>query len=444
MEEILETCLDKNLKISVDIKENRYDIPCEFLFSMAARKNLKREFLFVSKVIGKHLPMNPLALNLIGAILARGWLEERENIFLEETQVLVDAFNYVQSREIKEALEPLKIELALEILKNPIKLAHKTLFIGFAETATGLAQAVFNSFSNATYIHTTREDIKNIPVSLLFKEEHSHAMQHKLYPLNSDIFNQHQDIVLIDDELTTGKTAINLINKIKGNSFGIISLLDFREKEQECSFENCKVKNIKFCSLIKGSIKLEKTGKLDVEDKMDSFLIKKPVDYKQVIINEGNFIDGYLMETGRFGCTSKMHLEFMLKIKGMAENLKKLRIAGNCLCLGTEEFIYIPCAISFEMGSKISFQSTTRSPVYAKDLKNYAINNKVTFNTSYDVETPKYLYNIPKGLYEQVFMFSEKPLNIDEKEVFAQIFNHYNIKNIIFVSFEEKGVNAND
>jgi len=445
MEEILETysnsekkyIIDKNLKIDVHINKNRYDLPCESLFNMAARKNIKREFLFVSRVIGKHLPMNPLALNLIGGILARGWLEERENIFLEETQILVNAFKYLQGKENGQSLDNSLLAPAIKILKDPIKLSHKTLFIGFAETATGVSQAVFNSFSNATYIHTTREDIKSIKSSILFQEEHSHAMEHQLFPVNSNIFSEHEDVVLIDDELTTGKTALNLINKIKGDSFGIISLLDWREKDQEAAFDNYKNKDIRFCSLIKGTIKLEKTGQLDFVDKMDSSFKKKQVTFKEIRINKGNFIEGYIMETGRFGCTSKMHREFMIEVKNIALELRKLRIKGNCLCLGTEEFIYIPCAISAEMGTEISFQSSTRSPIYARDLPNYAIKEKITFKTSEDLETPKFLYNIPDKFYEQVFMFTEKPLLEDKKEELAQIFYHYNIRNVIFVCFKE-------
>jgi len=446
MEEILETysnnkkvyIIDENLSISVNIKRNRYGIPSEFLFNMAARKNLKREFLFVSRVIGKHLPMNPLALNLIGGILARSWLEERENRVSEETEILVHAFNYLQKRKIGQVIESSNLEEAVEILKNPIKLKHKTLFIGFAETATGLSQAVFNSFSNSTYIHTTREEVKDIEASILFKEEHSHAMEHQLYPLNPNMFKEHEDIVLIDDELTTGKTALNLINKIKGNSFGIISLLDFREKEQEHNFDDCKGKVVKVCSLIKGTISPKKTGELDYVDKMERNFIKKEVFFKEIRISKGNFIHGYLMETGRFGCTSEMHRKFMQEVKDIGLGLKKLRVQGNCLCIGTEEFIYIPCVISGEMGSDVFFQSTTRSPIYARSLPNYAINKKITFKTSEDLETPKYLYNIPQDFYKQVFMFSEKPLDEAKKEEFAQLFYHYNIKNVVFVCFEEK------
>lgn len=37
---------------------------------MAARKNIKRGFLFVSKVLGKHIPVQPLIPLIGGGILA--------------------------------------------------------------------------------------------------------------------------------------------------------------------------------------------------------------------------------------------------------------------------------------------------------------------------------------------------------------------------------------
>lgn len=58
--------------------------------------------------------------------------------------------------------------------KNPLSLPQKTLFIGFAETATALGHSVFASFAeNAEYIHTTRENIEGISNVLHFAEEQS-------------------------------------------------------------------------------------------------------------------------------------------------------------------------------------------------------------------------------------------------------------------------------
>lgn len=429
--------IDNNLEVLLDIKENKYDIPSKHLFKMAARKNLKREFLFVSRVIGKHLPMHPQTLNIIGAILARSWAEKRENICFKDIKILVDALNYLKENEINETIDEDKIKEAVEITNKPIELKNKTLFIGFAETATGLAHAVFNSFSNAAFIHTTREDIKSIKPSVFFKEEHSHAVDHQLYPIDPLIFDKYDDIVLIDDELTTGKTALNLIDQIKGKSFGIISILDWRDIEQEKFYES---KNIKVCSLIKGNISHRKTGDLDRNDYIEQVNKEETVFYREVAFSKGNYIEGYLLETGRFGCTSHMHNKFKIQAKEIGEDLKKLKAEGNCLCVGTEEFIYIPCLISCYMGKNVFFQSTTRSPIYARNIEDYGINKKISFKTQDNIEISKYLYNIPHNFYSQVFMFTEKPLTKVKKEEFARIFYNYNIRNVVFVNGEDSSV----
>ena len=70
--------IDNSLEISLNIKENKCSIPVSKLFTMSARENKKRDFLFVSKVIGKHMPMIPDTLKIIGGILARLWINERE------------------------------------------------------------------------------------------------------------------------------------------------------------------------------------------------------------------------------------------------------------------------------------------------------------------------------------------------------------------------------
>ena len=75
-------------------------------------------------------------------------------------------------------------KLSEKSLKYKSKLPTKTVFIGFAETATGLGHAVFNHFEDAIYIHTTREEMLNMEPSFFFEEEHSHATSHRVYVPN--------------------------------------------------------------------------------------------------------------------------------------------------------------------------------------------------------------------------------------------------------------------
>ena len=97
MENLTENCynesihynIDNKLKISLNIEENKCKIPVSNLFTMSARENKKRDFLFVSKVIGKHMPMIPDTLKIIGGILARLWINEREDSYDYPTNELV-------------------------------------------------------------------------------------------------------------------------------------------------------------------------------------------------------------------------------------------------------------------------------------------------------------------------------------------------------------------
>ena len=263
--------IDNRLKISLNIEENKCSIPVSNLFTMSARENKKRDFLFVSKVIGKHMPMIPDTLKIIGGILARLWINEREDSKnyptneLVHTLISLDASLNMMNLDLKRKEKMLKnnihenISISNNILNTPIKLKNKTLFIGFAETATGLAQAVFENFSNASYIHTTREKITSIKPALLFNEEHSHAVEHSLFPYENDFFNDFEDIVLIDDELTTGKSALNLIKCLPGKSFGILSILDWRDASSYKMFRDEKNIDVRVCSLLKGDIKCSKS-----------------------------------------------------------------------------------------------------------------------------------------------------------------------------------------
>ena len=438
--------IDDSLEILLNIKENKCSIPVSKLFTMSARENKKRDFLFVSKIIGKHIPMIPDTLKIIGGILARLWINEREGSHdyptteLVNTLISLDATNNMSNLDLKMEQKIMEnhdilfnIQSLHDTLNTPIRLANKTLFIGFAETATGLAQAVFQNFSNASYIHTTREKITSIEPALFFNEEHSHAVEHSLFPYENDFFNNFDDIVLIDDELTTGKSALNLIKCLPGKSFGIISILDWRDANSYKMFIDEKNIDVKVCSLLKGEIQCSKS-----KDIISDAITVPPSSTKLIPCTEYVFqiaqsIDGYNKSTGRFGITSHDNLKISKEIKSISNVLKKERTTGNCLCIGTGEFIYMPCSISSQLGDNVYFHSTTRSPVHARNITSYGNKNKIAFQSPEDDTTTNYLYNIPDNFYNQVFFFSEKPLTKEKKEEFNRIFSYFHVKSIIFV-----------
>src|SRR5690606_10273304 len=141
------------------------------LFSMALRVNKKRQFLFVSKLIAKHLAVHPVLALGTGSLLASLLMEEYALSPIPQSSKIVEMI----------ATGNVCHETSRESLKYRATLPERTVFIGMAETATGLGHAVFHHFDEASYIHTTREEIKGASPAFVFEEEHSHATSHKVF-----------------------------------------------------------------------------------------------------------------------------------------------------------------------------------------------------------------------------------------------------------------------
>lgn len=418
------------------IEKNRYCLPLNCLFQNAARDNAKRKFLFVSKVLGKHIPMHPMVLRIIGGILARTWLYDIENIYTSDIEELISSLLSLteETNPQKDTMLTTK-EIAdiASLLDTPLKLKEKTLFIGFAETATGIAQAVFSCFSNAGYIHTTREELEGLSPAFIFKEEHSHAVEHMLFPKNSSFLHEYDRIVLIDDELTTGKTAINLINKLPGANFGIITVLDWRNPLQFEQLNLLRNKSLIVSSLVKGTLNEVTELPSHSIDNIVEFKNSNNTLYDELYISDALKIENAISLNGRFGITSTEQLQINSHISQVAKLLLKRRVSGNLLCLGTEEFIYIPGAISAQLGQRVYFHSTTRSPIFSNAGDNYCIKNKLCFHSPYDHNRKNFVYNLPNNFYKQAFVFLEKPIDENSKQMFLGIFKKFQIANILFV-----------
>jgi pyrimidine operon attenuation protein/uracil phosphoribosyltransferase len=427
-DKILQACLPekhiynilKDLRVTINMTKNPYKIPMDQLFSMAARKNKKRGFLFVSKVLGKHIPVIPQVSLLIGALLSVELMKEvygKNNSFTEEILK-----GLIHKNECKEIYE--------KIRKNPMKLPEKALFIGFAETATALGHSVFENFENAIYIHTTREKLLNLEDAFHFEEEHSHATTHGFYPLDKDLLKEKSPIILVDDEITTGKTAINIIeaiqNKFPRQEYVVVSILDWRKEEDRKRYEELEKRlgiKIYTVSLASGTIEVEgkpvedvpsdKENKKDpIKSEMNTIEIKDEY-FKKLFISS---IDSqgqintchYLKETGRFGIESEETKEMNKVCKAIGENLKKRRKGQKTLCLGTGEFMYIPMKIAAYMGDGVVYHSSTRSPIHPYKKDDYGIKNGYSFKSPDDPSIMNYLYNIPYGHYDDCFIFFER------------------------------------
>lgn len=411
-----------DLCVDLVLVKNPYQFQLEHLFQVAARVNKKRSFLFVSKLLGKHLAQDPKICLLTGHLLALRYSEVVHGKTDIRTQKVINAMKTNQNTS----------EVLSLFEKNPIELLNSVIFIGFAETATALGHAVFSSFSlNAKYIHTTREKIENLQPTITFEEEHSHATSHRVYALEKEFFQEQSEVVLIDDELTTGKTAVNIIRKIKEvypekKFFTIISILDWRtqvNREQFRALERELMIKIHEISLIEGLIEVKGTPTLEQEKKYDyrsffqqvaTFSLKEYlcknmyVQLRPVDFNDTNSFSPYLLSTGRFGLTREKDKEYTKMYKNIGNHLQTMRKGKRTLVLGTGEFMYLPMKIASFMGDGISLQSTTRSPIYIDEAKPYLIQQKFTFHSPDNDGITNYLYNIEPNQYDDIFIFIER------------------------------------
>ena len=436
-----------DLEVSISIYDNPLSIAPDHLFALVARKNLKRGFLFVSKVLGKHIPIQPYTGLMAGAILGALYMRKVYDISADYLDNMVRAFN--RGENLGEAYSTLQ--------HHPIIIEDAPIIIGFAETATALGHGLFQFFQEATYVHTTRENIVEKKSIVSFQEEHSHATNHKLYVLNENLLCNNAPVMLVDDEITTGKTALNLIEAIHNiyprKVYSVVSLLDwrsqehinrFKEKERELGIQIHTVSLLSGEMNVKGnpviSVKnswkeacltrenMEPQVKIHKLQKLGRFF--QPILFSSVDEMENRSFEPYIKETGRFGIKSSERRRLEEDLAEIAQLMNQYRKGKRALCLGTEEFMYIPMRIASLMGDDVLYHSTTRSPIHAHHTPGYGIKNSLVFSCPYNPTVTNYLYNIPCGVYDDLFIFFERETEYEHLESLLKALNDLGIPNI--------------
>jgi len=339
---------------------NKKDINLESLIGFGSRANKKRGFLFVSKVLGKHIPSKPSSMEKVCITLAN--------------------------------------KLQQELNEKP------TIVIGFAETATGIGHGVYQNLNikDSFYLHTTRYNISSKKL-LEFKEEHSHAPSHILYDIENPELKKISDIaeniVLIDDEISTGKTIENIVKQLKKTfpnvkNYFACSII---------SWINKPIENIKFISLYNGNFSFESK---DYE--IPENILSETKDYT------------YLDEVIPYNFGRQGIQEFTIDYEDYIdlESLENKKV----LVLGTGEFMYSAFLIGKYLEKNnidVYVQSTTRSPVNVEmDIK-----SKIRFKDNYYENIDNFLYNVIDKNYDKVFICYETtsiPPNHNLKDLLKQ------------------------
>lgn len=362
----------------VDITENKLGKPVEDVVKMAKRhNNPKRDFLFVNALLGKHI-----AVSGVDAIKMHQSLgDEVYQLFLHKGWT-----------------------------------DKKVLLVGFAETATALAQSLMFyalrhkekfPLSLVAYTQTTREKIaENDFVNISFEEEHSHATTQKLYfdP------NLDYDVVLfVEDEITTGNTILNFIAQFEkyqsGKQYAVASILNWQNDADEQKFVE---KGVETAYLVRGKIK-EELPQFSISEGYTLDLFDKDAQYELELSATNNpRLPVTMNEFEKYASFVNLDDEVAKKI------IKNIRC--KTLVIGTEENMFLPMGFASMLNADV--KATTRSPIEPSFEDDYPISFRTVLNSAYEGGRTTYLYNMEFGdlrKYRQFVLFIEEENSFFEK-----------------------------
>jgi len=277
------------------------------------------------------------------------------------------------------------------------------LIIGFAETATAIGAAVAEAFGNdCAYIHTTREEVGSAKEWVLFLEEHSHAAEQKLCgDALGRLIGRTKRIIFIDDELSTGKTLINIISNLRGQ------YPDMRDKEIIAASIINRLSPENEERLLENGIRAECLVKLPCDDYTG--YVNDTVVFPAETIKADDIgikrLSPAAFLNPRTGVSAGIYAQSCLDTarKAAAElsdMLAGCKSALSILVLGTEECMYPALVLGEVLEQKGDYNvfchSTTRSPIGISDEEGYPIRSGFRLRSFYDEERTTFIYNLSR------------------------------------------------
>ncbi|MCA8296727.1 phosphoribosyltransferase family protein [Burkholderia sp. AU30198] len=347
------TCLRAQLKRGLlEIKVDAAALPPSNLFGFAERRNPKRAFLFVSKVLGRHIPVRP--------------------------STMAASFERLAA-------------------KIPADLPGPVLVIGMAETAVGLGAGVHRAYRAArpdsVYLTSTRHPL-GTGVFARFEEEHSHASAHLIHlPVDlevRDLMLQARSLVLVDDEASTGKTFVNLHRAL------VEAGLSKVQRVVTCVLTDWSAGAVRQAIGEPATAVSLLTGSYQFHEDQSA----PPPDMPDVgAVSIGEWPLSPRNDWGRLGVR---HVDDTLAPDVQVQPGEKV------IVVGTGEFVWRPFLLAERLersGADVRFSSTTRSPI----ALGHAIEHALSFSDNYGLGIPNFLYNVKPGQFDRVLICTETP-----------------------------------
>lgn len=317
------------------------------------------------------------------------------------------------------------------------KCSKSCLVIGFAETATAIGAVVASCISNdCMYIQTTRETYSPETEQILFYEEHSHAKEQKLLVrFFSESLKNIDTIIFVDDEITTGKTLLNIVTQLKTH------YAEFNKKRIIVASIINRMSSNSINILKKERVEFIYLNKLPYKEYLDfssSITVTEPVSLYKSFTNRTKYNSINInMQDPRKGLY--IH-EYFDSCETIYQKIKSYITPASIriLILGTEECmlpaILVGKRIQEEFNDKKVFcHATTRSPIGINKDTSYPINSGYILHSFYDDERTTYLYNLKA--YDLALIITDSQYNaIKAKDDFCQVLHKNNCENILFIT----------
>jgi hypothetical protein len=339
----------------------------EDLLTFAERHNPKRAFLFVSKILGRHIPACPLAHT--------------------------------------RAAQDLAADVARHCAPGGVAV------MGFAETAVGLGASVHEALCRyptldvLPYLPSTRHP-GDAPVWFGFSESHSHATDHHvLVPggaLVAERVRHATTLVVVDDEATTGATFAGLVTAAIAAGMGaleqvvLVSYTDWSQGQAERTIAQATDGRVAVASVALAQGRWHWQADPHVEP-------LPPTPLPPRALNVGDVEHG--PNGWRRGLT---HTGPAWDVDRILEATPVHTTAGTgVLAIGTGEFVWDATCFAraaAQQGLDARFLATTRSPI----LPGGAIATKVSFPDHYGLGIWMHLHNAQAHTWNRILLFVER------------------------------------
>lgn len=287
------------------------------------------------------------------------------------------------------------------------------LLIGFAETATAIGAAAASVFpADRVYLHTTREAAAAGEHWLEFLEEHSHAAEQKLCADALAACQGDAPIILIDDEISTGKTIRNMVTQMRQafpalahTPFVAASIINRVSPEDTAKLA---ADHITCVSLVK-------LADADYDARVADWTVQAPTPATPADLpfetlqqpfgdpRQGMKIGDYLIRCTFFADAIAGKLEQALSGK------------QRVLVLGTEECMYPALRLGMQLEQQgiceqVFCHATTRSPIGICQADGYPIYEGYEIHSFYEDGRTTYLYD--PAAYDAVIVVTDSKADI--------------------------------